>query len=42
MLANDNTVEYNVSQEKKNYPRWRYKYDKLACRPLKTSQESRE
>jgi len=30
MLVNDNTVECNVSQEKKklsrNYPRWRYRH----------------
>ena len=46
MLVNDNTAEYNVSQEKKqlsrNYPRWRCRHDKSACRLLKTSQESRD
>jgi len=57
MLVDDNTAEYNVSQEKKklsrNYLRWRYghqrnflgqlyRYEKPACRLLKTSQESRE
>jgi len=46
MLVNDNIAEYNVSQEKKklshNYPRWRYRHDKPACRLLKTSQESHE
>jgi len=44
MLVNDNTAEYNFSQEKKklspNYPRWRYRHDKPACRLFKTSQES--
>jgi len=42
MLVNDNIAEYNVSQEKKNYPRWRCRHDKPACRLLTTSQESRE
>jgi len=46
ILAKDNTAEYNVSQEKnklsRNYPQWRYRHDKPACRLLKTSQESRE
>ena len=35
MLVNDNTAEYNVSQEQKKpswkYPRWRYRYDRPAC-----------
>jgi len=46
MLVNDNTAEYNDSQEKKklsrNYPPWRHTYEKPACKLLKTSQESRE
>jgi len=46
MLVNDNTAEYNVSQEKRelsrNYPQWRYRHDKPGCRFLRTSQESRE
>jgi len=46
MLVNDNTAEYNVSQEKKNlsrnYPRWHYRHDKLACRFIKTSHEAGE
>jgi len=46
MLVNDNAAEYNVSQEKKklsrNYPRWRYRHDKPACRLFETSHESRE
>ena len=46
VLVNDNTAEYDASQEKKKlsrtYPRWRCRHDKSACRLLKTSQESRE
>ena len=41
MLVKDNTVECNVSQEKKklsrNCARWRCRHDKPACRLLKTS-----
>jgi len=42
VLVEDNTAQYNVSQEKKNYPRWRYRHDKPAWRLVKTSHESRE
>ena len=45
ILVNDNSVEYNVTQEKRkpsrNYQRWRYRHEKPASGLLKTSQESR-
>jgi len=46
MLVKDASAEYDISQEKKklsrNYPRWRYRHDKPACRLIETSQETRE